>query len=61
MEVRTEYKILVGKPEGERLLGIYTRRWEDNLRMGLMKRVLGAWTGFIWLRLGIGGGFLYTR
>jgi len=27
-----EYRVLVGKPEGKRLLGRPRRRWEDNLR-----------------------------
>jgi len=26
-EMRNEYKILVGKPERKRLLGIHRRRW----------------------------------
>jgi hypothetical protein len=30
-EMRYEYKILVGKPEGERLLGRCRCRWEDNI------------------------------
>jgi hypothetical protein len=29
------YRILVGKPEGKRLLGRPRRRWEDNIRMDL--------------------------
>jgi hypothetical protein len=27
--------ILVGKPEGERPLGRYRHKWEDNIRMNL--------------------------
>jgi hypothetical protein len=34
-EMRNEYKILVGKPEGERPLGRSRRRWEDNIKMDL--------------------------
>jgi hypothetical protein len=30
---RNAYRILVGKPEGKRLLGRPRRRWEDNIRM----------------------------
>ena len=30
---RRAYRILVGKPEGERPLGISRRRWEDNVQM----------------------------
>jgi hypothetical protein len=31
------FNILVGKPEGKRPLGRPTRRWEDNIRMDLIK------------------------
>jgi hypothetical protein len=34
-EVRGAHKILVGKPEGRRLLGRPRRRWEDNIKMNL--------------------------
>ena len=27
------YRVLVGKPEGKRLLGRPRRRWEDNIKM----------------------------
>jgi hypothetical protein len=33
--MRNAYKILVGKPEGKRLLGMPKRRWEDNILMDL--------------------------
>jgi hypothetical protein len=32
---RNMYKLLVGKPEGNRLLGRRRRRWEDGIRMDL--------------------------
>ena len=32
---RSAYKILVGKPEGKRLLGRPKRRWEDDIKMDL--------------------------
>jgi hypothetical protein len=32
-EMRNAYKILVGKPEGKRLLGRPRHRWEDNIKM----------------------------
>jgi len=35
VESRGVYRILVGKPEGKRSLGKPTRRWEDNIKMGL--------------------------
>jgi hypothetical protein len=39
------YRVLVGKPEGERPLGRARRRWEDNINMDLQEVVCGAWTG----------------
>jgi hypothetical protein len=33
-EKRNVYTILVGKPEGKRLLGRIRRRWEDNIKNG---------------------------
>jgi hypothetical protein len=33
--MRNGYRILVGKSEGMRPLGIVRRRWEDNIRMNL--------------------------
>jgi hypothetical protein len=44
------YRILVGKPEGNRPVGRLRRRWEDNIKMGR--------TGFIWLRIGSSGGLV---
>jgi hypothetical protein len=32
-DVRGAYNILVGKPEGRRLLGRPKRRWEDNIKI----------------------------
>ena len=58
---RVAYRILVGKPEGSRPLGIRKRRWEDNIKMGLREVDWGAWTGSILVRTGIGGGLLSTR
>ena len=34
-EGRSAFKILTGKPTGERPLGRSMRRWEDNIRMDL--------------------------
>ena len=31
------YRVLVGKPEGKRLLGRLRRRWVDNIRMDLQE------------------------
>jgi hypothetical protein len=35
-ENRNVYRILVGKPEGKRPLGIPLHRWEDNFKMDHM-------------------------
>ena len=32
---RKSYRVLVGKPEGKRLLGRPRRRWKDNIKMDL--------------------------
>ena len=32
---RNAYRVLVGKPEGKRPLGIPRRRWEDNIKIDL--------------------------
>jgi hypothetical protein len=45
-EMRNSYKVLVGQPEGKRLLGRPRRRWEDNISMGIRKMGLG---GVDWL------------
>jgi hypothetical protein len=57
-EGRGAYRVLVGRPEGRRLLGRPRRRWEDNVKMDLQDVGWGAWTGLIWLRIGTGGGLL---
>ena len=31
------YRVVVGKPEGKRLLGRPRRRWVDNIRMALQE------------------------
>jgi hypothetical protein len=40
-EDRVVYRVLVGKPEGKRLLGRPRRRWEDNIKMNLQEIVEG--------------------
>ena len=50
--------VLVGKPEGKRPIGRPRRRWEDNIKIAHQEVRWGSWTGFIWLRIGSGGGFL---
>jgi hypothetical protein len=36
-EKRNTHRLLVGKPEGRRSLGIPRRRWLDNIRMDLVE------------------------
>ena len=36
-EGRGVHRVLVGKPEGKRLLGRPRRRWEDNIKMDLQE------------------------
>jgi hypothetical protein len=57
-ERRGAYKVLVVKPEGKRALGRPRRRWEDNIEMDLLEVGRGNITGFIWLRIGTGGGLV---
>jgi hypothetical protein len=47
-EKRNAYRLLVGKPEGKRLLGKPRRRWVDNIRMDL--GVVG-WGDVDWIGL----------
>ena len=52
------YSILMGRPEGKRPLGRPERRKEDNIKMDLQQIGWETWNGFIWLRIGTGGGLL---
>jgi hypothetical protein len=36
-EERGVCRVLVGKLEGKRLLGRFSRRWEDNIKMDLQE------------------------
>jgi hypothetical protein len=47
-EKRNACRILVGKPEGKRPLGIPRRRWVDNIQMDL--REIG-WDGVDWIHM----------
>jgi len=40
--------ILVGRPEGKKLLGKPRRRWEDNIRMNVMEI---GWKGVDWIHM----------
>jgi len=48
-ERRGVYRVLVGKTEGKRPLGIPRRRWEDNIKMDLQEVGCG---GMDWIALG---------
>jgi hypothetical protein len=47
-EERKVYKVLVGKPEGNRPLGKPRRRWEDGIRIDLRET---GWGVVDWIRL----------
>jgi len=60
-ERRDVYRVLVGKPEGKRLLGRLGDPGVDGsiiLRRIFTKWEVGAWTGSSWLRIVTGGGHL---
>jgi len=42
------YRVLVGKPEGKRLLGRPRHKWEDNIKMDLKEVGCG---GMDWVKL----------
>ena len=45
---RGVYRVLVGKPEGKRLLGRSRCRWEDNIKVDLQEVRCG---GMEWIEL----------
>jgi hypothetical protein len=45
---KNAYRLLVGKPEGKRPLGISRRRWMDNIAMDLLEI---GWSGVSWIGL----------
>jgi hypothetical protein len=47
-ETRNAYRILVGKPEGERPLGRPRCRWVDNINIDLRER---EWDDMDWIKL----------
>jgi hypothetical protein len=57
-EMRNSYRLLVGKPEGKRLLGRSRRRWVDKLGWILEKWDGVMWAGLVWQRIGTGGELL---
>jgi hypothetical protein len=57
-EIRSAHKILVGKPEGEKLLERCRCMWEDKIKADIKKQGVRMWTRFNCLRIAFGGGFL---
>jgi hypothetical protein len=57
-ERRGVYRVLVGKPEGKRALGRSSVDGRLILRWIFRKWDVGVWTGWSWLKIGTGGGFL---
>ena len=49
-------RVLLGKPEGKRYLGMLRRRWEDNIKMDL--REARRETGELSLKIGTNGGLV---
>ncbi|KAJ4450632.1 hypothetical protein ANN_02061 [Periplaneta americana] len=57
-ESRNAYSVLVGRPEGKRLLGRPRRRWEDNIKMDLSEVGYDDRDGLILLRIETNGGLM---
>jgi len=55
---RSVYRVLVGKPEKKRPLGIPRHRWDYNINMYIQEVGWRSWTGSIWFRIGTGFGLL---
>jgi hypothetical protein len=49
-QIRDACKLLVGDPQGNKLLGTTINSQEHNTEMDLRKLVW-VWTGFIWFRV----------
>ena len=60
-ERRDVYRVLVGKSEGKRPLGIPGVDGRVILRWIFRKWNVGVWTGSSWLRIETGGGHLLMR
>jgi hypothetical protein len=58
VEGRGVYRVLVGRPEGERPLGRPRHRWEYNIKLYLREIGIDGRTGFSSLRIGSIGGLL---
>jgi hypothetical protein len=47
-EKRNVYRLLVGRPEGKRILGRHRYRWIDNTKIDLLEI---GWCGMDWIGL----------
>jgi hypothetical protein len=61
VDSRGVYRVLVGKPEGNRPLQDTSVGIKDNIKMDIQEAGCGVWVGSIWLRIEIGGGHLQMR
>ena len=50
-------RVLVGKPEGKRLLGRPKGRWKQDIKIELQEV---GWNGVDWLREGTNNGIFFT-
>jgi len=57
-ETRGAYRVVLGRREWKRPLGGPRRRWEDNIKIDFQEMDWRAWIGFMWHRIGTGGGLL---
>ena len=57
-EQRRASRVLVGKPEEKKPLGIPRYRWEDNINIDFKEISTRKWTSLMWLRRGVSGGLL---
>jgi hypothetical protein len=57
-EMRNVYRLVVGKPEGKRPLGIPRHRWIDNIKMVLLEIGLGVVDWISMAQTGTGGELL---
>ena len=57
-EGRGVHRVLVGKPEGKRSLGIYPDVDGRIILRWIFRKWEGVETGWSWLRIGTGGGHL---
>jgi hypothetical protein len=57
-QMRNEYKILIEKPEAKRRLRGLNVEGRIQLKRIFGKYGVRLWIGFIWFRIGVGGGLL---